>query len=145
VPNPRQVDWHALDLGIERVSANEVLVGDGLGRTARTLSRIATGMLRLRVATEAGEDSVSLVRARFMTDEGSYQGLGERFTGADERVFVVPMQMSVSSLARESGFNEHHVPVPLMVSSKSYGARESYLILKRPARSVSRGLVSLAA
>ncbi len=122
VPNPNQVDWHALDLGIERVSATEVRVGDGLGRTARmTLTRVRAGVLQLHIEIEEGMESVALMRARFAMDDGAYQGLGERFSGADARGFVVPMQMSVTSLARESGLNEHHVPVPFVVSSKSYG------------------------
>ena len=122
VASPRQVAWHPLELGVERVSATELRVGDGLGQVSRiTLSRVRSGVLRLHIEIEEGAGNVSLLRARFATDDGSYQGLGERFTGADARGFVVPMQMSVTSLARESGLNEHHVPVPFVVSSKSYG------------------------
>jgi alpha-D-xyloside xylohydrolase len=122
VPDPRRVVWHALALGIVRTSETEGLVGDGAGRTARiTLSRVGEGVLRMRVAVEAGQPEVGLVRARFLADDGSYQGLGERFTGADARGWVVPMQMSVTTLARESGLNEHHVPVPFVVSSRAWG------------------------
>lgn len=122
VAEPRQVSWHALDLGIERVSDSEIRVGDGLGRAARiTLTRVARGALRLRIEVEDGEESVSLIRSRFRMDEGSYQALGERFTGADARSFMVPMQMSVTALTRESGLNEHHVPVPFVVNSNAYG------------------------
>ncbi len=122
VPDPRRITWQALDLGISSASETEGLVGDGGGRSARiVLSRVADGVLRMRVTTEAGEDEVGLVRARFAADDGSYQGLGERFYGPEARGWVVPMQMSISSLARESGLNEHHVPVPFVVSSESYG------------------------
>ncbi|MBX7192776.1 MAG: hypothetical protein K1X94_11995 [Sandaracinaceae bacterium] len=122
VEAPRRVTWRALDLGIGAASDTEGLVGDGLGTQARiTLSRVGRGALRMRVSTEANEAAVGLVRMRLAADDGSYQGLGERFTGADARGFVVPMQFSVTSLARESGLNEHHVPVPFVVSSNSYG------------------------
>jgi alpha-glucosidase (family GH31 glycosyl hydrolase) len=122
VPAPRRVTWQPLDLGISSASETEGLIGDGGGRVARiTLSRVGSGALRMRVAVEAGEPEVGLLRARFAADDGSYQGLGERFTGADARGWVVPMQMSVTSLARESGLNEHHVPVPFVVSSRAYG------------------------
>ncbi len=122
VDAPRRITWQPLDLGITAVSDVEGLVGDGVDHTARiTLSRVARGVIRMRVAVERSEETVGLVRARFAADDGSYQGLGERFTGADARGFVVPMQLSVSTLARESGTNEHHVPVPFVVSSGSYG------------------------
>lgn len=122
VPNPRNVRWHALDLGVERASPSEAIVADGAGRSARiALSRVSPGALRLRVTTESGAREVGLVRVRLLADDGSYQGLGERFTGPDARGHVVPMQMSVTSLVRESGLNEHHVPVPFLVSSRSYG------------------------
>lgn len=122
VPDPRRITWRALDVGIARESETEALVGDGAGRTARvTLSRVGEGALRMRIAVEGGEPEVGLVRARFLADDGSYQGLGERFTGADARGWVVPMQMSVTTLTRESGLNEHHVPVPFVVSSRAWG------------------------
>ncbi len=122
VENPRRITWRPLDLGIDALDVNDGLVGDGTGVTARiTLTRVARGVLRMRIAAIGAEETVGLVRARLRADDGSYQGLGERFSGADARGYVVPMQMSVTSLARESGLNEHHVPVPFLVSSRGYG------------------------
>lgn len=122
VDSPRRLTWQPLDLGVSAASETEGVLSDGVDHTARiTLSRVAPGVLRMRIATEARQETVGLLRARFVADEGSYQGLGERFTGADARGFVVPMQMGVGTLARESGTNEHHVPIPFVVSSESYG------------------------
>jgi alpha-D-xyloside xylohydrolase len=122
VEAPRRITWRPLDLGISALGASEGLLGDGTGVSARvTLSRVARGVLRMRISAVGAEETVALVRARLRADDGSYQGLGERFTGADARGQVVPMQMSVTSLVRESGLNEHHVPVPFLVSSRSYG------------------------
>lgn len=121
-PEPSRVTWRALELGVASVDASTVRVGDGLGHVARIeLTRVDEGALGLRVELEEGEADVALLRLRLASDDGSYQGLGERFPGADARGHIVPMQLSVTSQTRDSGTNEAHVPVPFVVSSKRYG------------------------
>ncbi len=122
VEAPVGVTWSRLGLGVERVSASEGIVGDASGLRARiTLTRLDEGVLGMRVEALDDARRVALSRLRWVMTDESYQGLGERFYGADARGYVVPMQMSVTSLTRESGLNEHHVPVPFVVGSRSWG------------------------
>ena len=117
---PRGVTWSALDYGVSGTdSAMEVR--DGEGRRARVeLSNPAPGAYRMRMVVDAAVGDVALSRLRLSADEvGTYQGLGERFYGADARGFVVPMQLAIGG--RRSGTNEHHVPIPFFVSSNGYG------------------------
>ncbi|MCS6857937.1 MAG: hypothetical protein NZM37_09510, partial [Sandaracinaceae bacterium] len=121
-PSPPFIEWHALDWGVASENPHQALISDGMGRSARlSLSRIDRGVLRLRIEVISGMEAAALLRLRWVIDDGSYQGLGERFTGADARGWIVPMQLSVTTLTRESGLNEHHVPVPFLVNSRSYG------------------------
>ncbi len=124
VAEPRGVSWSPLAHGVERIDARTARIRDGRGRVAQVaLTDVAPGVVRLRCTVEdesAGE--VALLRARLVADDGSYQGLGERFGGVDARGAIVPMQFTVADAqARTSGTNEHHVPVPFLVSSRAWG------------------------
>lgn len=122
-PDPPNVTWHALDLGLDAVSETEGTLTDGAGHVARiVLGAIDDGVIRARIEVESGGDDVALVRARFADDGGAYHGLGERFGGADARGSIVPMQLALADAqARTSGTNEHHVPIPFVVSSSAWG------------------------
>ncbi len=54
------------------------------------------------------------------TESEAFYGLGETFDSILHRGHVRPMQIEIE-IARESGYNEVHVPVPLLVSSASWG------------------------
>ncbi len=117
---PRGVTWSGLDYGVSG-SVASMVVRDAGGRQATIeLSNPSPGTYHLRVVVDASVADAALLRLRLAADEvGTYQGLGERFYGADARGFVVPMQFALGG--RASGTNEHHVPVPFFVSSNGYG------------------------
>lgn len=117
----RGVDFTAYDVGVESTDETSARIRDDIGQELElSLSEVREGVVRLRI-TAIGDD-VALTRARFAMDDGSYQGLGERFTAADARGETVPMQFAVADAqARTSGTNEHHVPVPFVVNSNGWG------------------------
>ncbi len=120
-PDPSGVRWSPLEQGVD-AEGDALRVRDAEGRVATLRARVAApGVvhLALELAPEHGAD-VALVRLRLAADaRGTYQGLGERFYGADARGWIVPMQLALGG--RASGLNEHHVPVPFFVSSNGYG------------------------
>ena len=120
---PAGVTFSTLDTGVERIDDTHARVRDARGRVATiTLSEVRDGVIRMRVEMDPAESSVAMMRARFVADSGSFQGLGERFGVADARGSVVPMQFTVADAqARTSGTNEHHVPVPFVVNSNGWG------------------------
>jgi len=118
--SPRGVTWRGLSRGLEQTSSSEGVLSDDAGHNARVvLDAPAPGTFRLRLTAIAGEETIALSRLSLTSDDGSYQGLGERFGHADARGSVVPMQLALGGT--RSGTNEHHVPVPFFVSSKGYG------------------------
>jgi alpha-D-xyloside xylohydrolase len=119
-PNPPGVRFHALDLGIAALDATSATIADDEGRRGTlTLTATGPGVFTLRLAHDPAVADVALVRARMATDDGAYHGLGERFGHADARGTIVPMQFAIGGTA--SGLNEHHVPVPFVVSTEGYG------------------------
>ncbi|MFO0608153.1 MAG: glycoside hydrolase family 31 protein [Polyangiales bacterium] len=92
-------------------------LGDA-GPLTVTLSRVAEGVYRVESET-AGRDA-AMLRWALAADGGQYHGLGERFGEADAKGSIVPMQFGVDGRS-DSGTNEHHVPVPFFVSTRSYG------------------------
>jgi len=120
---PMGVTWSALTTGVSRTSATEGVVRDAMGNEATvSLSSDGAGELTLHVEmSDAAAASTALMRFVIATDDGHYDGLGERFEGADAHGDHVPMQLSVTTRTRPSGTNEAHVPVPFLVSSHGYG------------------------
>lgn len=119
-PSPAGVRFHALDVGIAALDATRATVADDEGRRGTlTVSAGAPGVFTLRLVRDPSVTDVALVRARFASDDGAYHGLGERFGHADARGSIVPMQFAIGGT--RSGLNEHHVPVPFVVSTKGYG------------------------
>jgi alpha-D-xyloside xylohydrolase len=78
----------------------------------------APGALRI-VVPDQGADT-ALVSIAIAVDDGAYTGMGERFDHVDPRGAIVPMHLALDGTS-ESGTNEAHVPVPLLVSSRGYG------------------------
>ncbi len=91
------------------------------GRTARVEVDDAGPGLRLTVVPEEGTGTVLWVGVTVgVAGSEQFYGLGEHFDSVLHRGRVRAMQIEVE-LARESGYNEAHVPVPLLVSSADWG------------------------
>ena len=117
---PRGVTWHELSRGLAQTSTSEGVLADDAGHEATvTLDAPVPGTFRLTLTPRAGQETIALSRLSLASDNGSYQGLGERFGHAEARGSVEPMQLGLGGT--RSGTNEHHVPVPFFVSSKGYG------------------------
>jgi alpha-D-xyloside xylohydrolase len=119
-PTPRGVSWHPLSVGAGARNGQSGIVRDAQGRRARIeIAAPSAGVFRLQVRVQRQVDDAALMRLQLAADDGSYHGLGERFGHADARGHIVPMQLMAGGT--ESGTNEHHVPVPFLVSSNGYG------------------------
>ncbi|MFZ5478363.1 MAG: glycoside hydrolase family 31 protein [Myxococcota bacterium] len=91
------------------------------GRAA-TLTVDDTGPgIRLQLTQKEGEPWAPYVRARVEARAGeAFYGLGEWFDGSEHRGHAHPMQIELQT-ELESGYNEAHVPIPLLVSSDGWG------------------------
>jgi alpha-D-xyloside xylohydrolase len=119
---PPGVRWSTLDTGVMRTSATEGVVRDAEGNQATiTLSSEGANEITVHVALSDAAVDGAMMRLVLASDDGHYDGLGERFEGSDARGHQVPMQLSVTARVRESSTNEAHVPVPFLVSSHGYG------------------------
>lgn len=117
---PRQVTWTDADHGVAATSATEGVVGDGDGRrVAIELTSPSPGVFRVHARGAERTDDVALARLRLAADDGAVHGLGERFGRPDARGTIVPMQLALGGTT--SGTNEHHVPVPFLVSTHAWG------------------------
>lgn len=84
---------------------------------AITFEKAQDGVLHLAAASDALP--AVLVSLGLASDDAAfYTGLGERFDHVSARGQVVPMQLQVDA-SSESGTNEHHVPVPLLVGCRA--------------------------
>ena len=121
-PRPVGVSYVPVDLGVTRTSDTTAVLSDASGRRVRVTLEAPMdrpGAYHMRFEKEPDVIDVALVRLVLASEPGSYLGLGERFDGADARGKIVPMQFGIGG--RTSGTNEHHVPVPLLVSSQGWG------------------------
>jgi alpha-D-xyloside xylohydrolase len=119
---PLGVHWNALDTGVSRTNATSAVVRDAEGNRATiTLTSDGPSEITMHVEMDAAATDSALMRFVLATDDGHYDGLGERFEGSDARGHRVPMQLSVTERTRESSTNEAHVPVPFLVDSHGYG------------------------
>lgn len=123
--DPEQAD--AIPDGLEFAEAVEAAWdGDAFaltlenGETARlTIDEGGPG-LRL-VFTQASGARAPYARAHVaVSGEEAFYGLGEWFDGVEHRGHVHPMQFE-AELEQESGYNEAHVPIPLLISSDGWG------------------------
>jgi len=81
----------------------------------------ASGRFRLVIAPQEPGVPVALIRLRPLADarEGFY-GLGEYFDDVNHRGHVRAMQLEADGTI-ESGYNEAHVPVPLIIGTRGWG------------------------
>lgn len=118
--------WHAVSALADAGSTDDALrlaltFADG---SAATLEIAVAGGGRFRarlVPTSQASGAVVQYRLRPVVDaaEGFY-GLGETFDRPEHRGTVRPMQI-LADPALESGYNEAHVPVPLLIGTRGWG------------------------
>lgn len=77
------------------------------------------GRIDVRLAPTAGVPAVVRLEATIDPAEGLY-GLGEHLDHVDNRGQVRAMQIEADAIT-ESGYNEAHVPVPLLVGTTGWG------------------------
>jgi alpha-D-xyloside xylohydrolase len=79
------------------------------------------GSFRLTLTPTAGAGAVAYfrLRPRADKDEGFY-GLGEQFDDVNQRGKIRAMQIEIDG-STESGYNNVHVPVPLLVGTRGWG------------------------
>jgi alpha-D-xyloside xylohydrolase len=80
----------------------------------------ASGVQAFHLTVAQQPADTALLSLTLAADDGFYTGLGEHFDHVSARGRVSPMFLTVSG-AFESGTNEAHVPVPLLVSSRGWG------------------------
>jgi len=133
---PAGLPWHAAGpaVAFDPLTDTFTLATDEPGRTLAvrvTVDGGPGGAVPGELALDAAlsdTDEVTLLRwtlAAAPAGEAVY-GLGETFDAVDHRGGVWPMQLRVSGTS-DSGINEVHYPVPLLVSTAGWGAfAESY-------------------
>lgn len=83
-------------------------------------SEDAAGVQAFHLSVAQQPADTALLSLTLAADDGFYTGLGEHFDHVSARGRVSPMFLTISG-AFESGTNEVHVPVPLLVSSRGWG------------------------
>lgn len=83
-------------------------------------SEDATGVQAFHLTVAPQPADTALLSLTLAADDGFYTGLGEHFDHVSASGRVSPMFLTISG-AFESGTNEAHVPVPLLVSSRGWG------------------------
>jgi alpha-D-xyloside xylohydrolase len=123
---PTSLQWRvAGSLAIASSSDAQLVIAlaaDGANGTV-TIAPAAPGCFTLVLAaTSTTSQSVAYLRVRPDADatEGFY-GLGEWGDAVDNRGTLRPMQME-ADLTSESSDNEDHVPVPLVIGTRGWGA-----------------------
>lgn len=80
-----------------------------------------TGRFKVTMKPEAGGPPIAIFRLRPVVDEHEgFYGLGEYFDAVNHRGKARAMQLEVDG-AIESGYNEAHVPVPLLIGTRGWG------------------------
>ncbi len=115
---PEDITWQTPAAVTADTSSSATFDLGAAGPVTVSLSRVGEGVYAVECAA-AGRDAVML-RWSLAADDGQYHGLGERFGEANARGSIVPMQFGIDGMSA-SGTNEHHVPVPFFVSTRSYG------------------------
>jgi alpha-D-xyloside xylohydrolase len=123
---PATLNWRIGDaLRVEQSSDTAlVLAVDAAGVTARvTIAPAALGCFTLTFGADSTtSQSVAIMRVRPDADPTeAFYGLGEWGDSVDSRGQLRPMQME-ADLDSESADNEDHVPVPLIIGSRGWGA-----------------------
>ena len=98
--------------------------------TFRLDLELADPKMRTATAQEAPDDLHLLVDlAVAVTETERFYGMGEVFAGPEHRGQIRPMHM-VPDLSTESGYNEVHVPIPLLIGGGGWGL---FVQSRRPA------------
>ena len=113
-------------LVVERVesasAAGVTLVFEEGVRATVAISPATSARVQLVIKPErAVEEKIGFVRLMPVVDpsEGFY-GLGEWFDSVNQRGFVRAMQLEVDP-ELESGYNEAHVPIPMLLGTRGWG------------------------
>jgi alpha-D-xyloside xylohydrolase len=118
-PDPSGITWvapttvRAVDEAAGTVTLTHPATGDVVLRLVRTNADV------LSLVVDAQGPDVAMLRFDAPMDGSGYHGLGEQFAGFDARGRIVAMQLHVGGT--DSGTNEAHVPVPVMVSPRGDG------------------------
>jgi alpha-D-xyloside xylohydrolase len=91
---------------------------DPVDATAIEMTEVGTTGVKLHLADRG--NGAALVSFAIPTDDGAYLGLGERFDHVDAKGKIVPMFLTING-GFESGTNDAHVPVPLVIDTQGYG------------------------
>jgi alpha-D-xyloside xylohydrolase len=127
---PDDLQWRS-PTSVEFVSLSETEVearldyGD-LGEGSIRFSSPDSDRVQLHWQAPSGAKPVVYLRLRFHGDETEgFYGLGEVFDSVEHRGQARPMHFEASNL--ESGYNEIHVPIPLLIGTTGWGVFvESY-------------------
>lgn len=95
------------------------LAFDGGGTGVLTATQAEHGGWDLSIVPAAANVAYFRLTATIDAEEGVY-GLGEHLDGPNHRGFRRALQLEASA-SSESGYNEAHVPVPLMVGTSGWG------------------------
>ena len=123
---PDDVEW----LGLEEVTAYEAQPDGGHRflfepmaerHMALTVSPGGEGIVTLELAPVVFRDEVlAAVAYRALDDDENFYGLGESFDHVARRGTIRQMHMTIDFL-QESGYNEAHYPIPLLISTHGSG------------------------
>jgi alpha-D-xyloside xylohydrolase len=123
---PDDVEW----LGLEAVVAYESLQGGGHRFTFEpmedrqltlTVQRGGEGIITFELAPGLFRDEVlTAVEYQALDGDENFYGLGESFDHVARRGTIRQMHMTIDFL-QESGYNEAHYPIPLLVSTRGSG------------------------
>ncbi|HEX8792168.1 MAG TPA: TIM-barrel domain-containing protein [Polyangiaceae bacterium] len=118
----RASDPSAPDAWHDPTQPHDDLAWTAVDTSAVTLagSEDASGVQAFHLTVAQQPADTALLSLTLAADDGFYTGLGEHFDHVSARGRVSPMFLTISS-AFESGTNEAHVPVPLLVSSHGWG------------------------
>ncbi len=112
------VTWRALT-SVEGAEAGLRLAFEGGVEADVSIEPVGDAAVALRVQTDRPEVVRLRIRPRIAADEGLY-GLGEWFDRPEHRGLVRASHL-LADLTIESGYNEVHVPVPLIVGTDGWG------------------------
>ncbi|AKT41618.1 TIM-barrel domain-containing protein [Chondromyces crocatus] len=121
---PLDVAWHAVHaVSVEGEEAGALRLGLDYGaglRAGLSVEAADAGRFQVRwTPVEGSQVAYFRLRPRVDAEEGFY-GLGETFDEVNHRGKVRAMQLELQA-ELESGYNEAHVPVPLLIGTRGWG------------------------
>lgn len=118
----RASDPSAPDAWHDPTQPHADLAWSAVDRSAMTLTGgdDASGVQAFHLTVAQQPSDTALLSLTLAADDGFYTGLGEHFDHVSARGRVSPMFLTIGG-SLESGTNEAHVPVPLLVSARGWG------------------------